>query len=274
MLPAIALHPRSWRHHFKLGWLSGAGWLALTAGCVPSQSLSLVPDPSPPVITKSDDSDKDKHLPKRLPQAATCVAFGDFNLKAGSEKFRPALQREQLLDKARRSYQEAIKLNNNCKEAYLGLAQTYQEMGDHQREVNAYQSALKVFPKDASFWFELGMCQARAKEWDAAIVNLDAAVELDPENRTYANMQGYTLARAGRMDESLEAFKKLGGEAQAHYNLARMLHHMQQDELSKEHLLMALEAKPDLPGAREMLAQLENPSKTGSAATASLETTK
>jgi tetratricopeptide (TPR) repeat protein len=200
-----------------------------------------------------------KELPKRQPQASTCVAFGTFHLKAAVEMDRTPAQRQELLDQARRSYQQALKVDPKCLDAYHGLARTYLQMGDREHMVATFDEAVKKFPNDASFPFELGMSLARLKDWNPALAGLQAACALDPENRTYANALAYTLARAGRYDDSVACFRKTVSEAQARYNVARMLHHLQQDELSKEHLRLALAAQPDMPGALQLLNELEHP---------------
>jgi len=58
----------------------------------------------------------------------------------------------------------------------------------------------------------------------------------------------------------LPVFRQGTGEAKAHYNVARMLHHVQRDAECKQHLALALKAKADFAPARQYLAELENPS--------------
>jgi tetratricopeptide (TPR) repeat protein len=217
----------------------------------------VTPNPPAPVPTKEVDDDKD--LPKRLPQASTCTAFGDFHLQAGLDPEHAPGERERLLDQARRAYQQALKLDANSKDAYHGLARTYDELKDHGRAVTTYQNAIKAFPQDGSFHFELGMCQARLKQWDPALENLTVATQLDPENRVYINTLAFTLARAGHYDDSVACFQKTVGEAQGHYNVARVLHHVKQDELGKQHLRQALVADPKLTAAQQLLDELEHP---------------
>jgi tetratricopeptide (TPR) repeat protein len=232
--------------------------LALSAGCVPTPSMPVATNPSPsPVVIKSMEKADDAQ--KRQPQASTCVAFGDFNLKAATDKERQPLQKERLFDQARRAYQQALKSDPKNRPAYEGLARTYQEMGDYNHCVETYESALKAFPRDASFLFDLGMCHARQKEWTPALEDLNAAIEIDPENRTYLNMAAYTLARAGQYEESYACFKRIVSEPEAHYNVARMLHHVKEDDLCKEHLKQALAAKSDFAPAQQLLMEIENP---------------
>jgi tetratricopeptide (TPR) repeat protein len=247
------------RHLLRRPWTWGCGLgsllAGLTLGCFPQASVPLVPASPPAPAAKEVVHDKD--VPKHPPQASTCIAFGNLELEAAVEGERTPAQRQDLYDRARKYFQQALKEDSKCLEAYEGLAQAYQGLGDHPRLVETYQKAKKTFPKNAVFCFELGMCQARHREWEPALENLKAATDLDPENRTYANMRAFALARAGRYKESFDCFKQIVGEAQAHYNVARMLHHVKQEEICKNELRLALKADPKLAGARRMLTELE-----------------
>src|SRR5262249_9716565 len=149
--------------------------------------------------------------------------------------------------------------------ALLGLARLYYDMNDHDRAVAAYQRALKQDPKNVVLLYELGMVHARAKEWNPALAHLKAAYEIDPNNKEGATTLGHCLARCGHVDEALEVFRRTVGEGRAHYNLARMLHHMNQDELCRQHLGLALQADPQLVDARDMLVSLNARPKQGAA---------
>lgn len=231
--------------------------LFLGLGCVPQASMPLVSNNTPPGAVPGVTADKD--LPKRKPQASTCVAFGDLELKGALDATRTPAQKQQALDMARKYYQQALKSDPKCVEAHAGLARTYEELGDHDAAVSTYQKGLKVFPKQASLWFALGMCQARHKEWGPAIDSLKKASDLDPEDRTCSQTLAYTLARAGRFDESYACFRKTLGAAQAYYNIARMLHHLDQDDASRQYLQLALQADPALEPARQFLVRLNTP---------------
>src|SRR5205823_192973 len=47
------------------------------------------------------------------------------------------------------------------------------------------------------------------------------------------------------------------GPAKAHYNLARVLRHMNQNELARQHTVLALEQDPHLTVARALLAEMD-----------------
>jgi Flp pilus assembly protein TadD len=242
--------------------------LALAAGvvgCNPQGPLPLVSstaEPPKPVAPSTDLPPSDGK-PKKA-HASTFVAAGDLAEKGSIDPARTPADRANMLEQARKAYQQAIATDPNYLPAHVALAKLYLDQGDQERCFATYQKVLKAHPKEASLWFGLGMCYSRLKRWDEAVTNLRKAHELDPENRPYADTLGYCLARAGRYEESLACFREMVGEAQAQYNLARMLHHINRDDLSRQHLALALRAEPQLAPARELLAQLNGVAPGGS----------
>jgi tetratricopeptide (TPR) repeat protein len=246
------------------------------AGCTP-QSATLPLAPSPPATPPGPDAAKTiaeaatssappgADLPKITPKPATLVALGQFREEQAGDTSRSPREQEVLRDEARKSYQHALQGDPDCLPAYQALGRLYANQKDYERAEGAYKKALEGHPRHAPFWYELGMCRCRQKQWDSAAECLRRAVELEPESRLYVNSLGYCLARAGHYDESLACFQRVTTPAQAHYNLARMLLHMNETELAREHLSAAMQVEPDLAGARELLAQLD--SRPGAAET-------
>jgi tetratricopeptide (TPR) repeat protein len=200
---------------------------------------------------------REKDLPRRLPHASTCVAFGQYREKEAAFPDVPADQRQRMLEQARKAYQQALEIDPNYLPAYTCLARLYGTLGEQGRAVATFEKALKGHPKDASVWYEFGMCCSRQKKWDKALEKLRTAVKLDPENRQYAITLGFCLARTGRFEDSLACFTPLVGKAEAHYKVAQMAHHLKQDGPCKEYLRLALKEKPELADARNLLDQLE-----------------
>ena len=226
--------------------------LCLAPGCTPSSQQIVNPPPQVAVETKKKKSDP----PKIEPKATTLVAAGDMlRIEARSSIHTPA-ERDELREKARVSFEQALHNDPKNAAAQLGVARMYYDMNDHDRAVAAYEKALKQDPKNPLLLSELGMVYARSREWEKAVNHLRDALELDPNNKDCANTLGHCLARSGRIDEALAVFRKTVGEAKAHYNVARMLHHMNQDGLSRQHLDLALRADPTFFEARDMLIQL------------------
>jgi len=240
-----------------LGLLGGAGCTPSPFGASGSSAqVAEAAKPAEPAPKKQ----KDRH--KRKPMAGSCVAYGDFRLKEALAPGKSEAEQRQMLDSARRAYREALQIDPKCLAAHRGLAQVALAEGDHPRAVGAYQAMLKVWPKEASLWYDLGMVHGRAKEWQPATAALTKACELEPASRQYAHTLGYCLARAGAYEQSLACFRRVDGEARAHYNVARMLLHMKQHDLARQHLALALHQEPEMKEAQELLAQVNAGAKS------------
>jgi tetratricopeptide (TPR) repeat protein len=238
-------------------WALGLSMTLGSFGCqhlFPSTNTATSKSAEPTVQTSFLQSTK-----KRKPQAATLVALAKVREDRAGEVKETEVQ-VKLRDEARELYQEAIKIDAKHLPGYLGLARVYTRLNDYDRAIEIFSKATKQFPKNGQVWHDLAMCHNSRKDWDKGIECLTNALELDPENRQHAQTLGLTLARAGRLEDSLAVLSKGYGEAHAHFTVARMLHHMNQLDSCKEQLRLALQADPDLRPAREMLTALEGPS--------------
>ena len=131
--------------------------------------------------------------------------------------------------------------------------------GNHGGATTHYQQALKLHPADKDLWVQVSTFHARAREWDAAVECQRKALALDPENKILAKTLGMHLARAGRYEESFTCLKPVVGEAEAHSDVARMLHHVGQEDAARQHAELALQINPQLPSARDLLTELDAP---------------
>lgn len=226
----------------------------LATGCVatdPRKELVAQRKAAAPAVAAESTPDK-----KRLPLPSTCVAWAVCKEREAAKlDHEPALQRE-LRDEARKAYQEALRLDPKFMPAHAHLARLYVQMEDYDRAEETFQKALDKFPKEVSLWFDLGMCHCRRKNWQKATQAFQKALEIDPENPNVQRTLGFTLARAGMIEESLNLLTQAQGRAQAHYNVARMLLHLERPDEARQHLERALHVNPNLQGATTLMNQL------------------
>ncbi len=244
--------------------LAPALWLLTGAlGCAHDRGPAPVRETPPPPLASGSPyapSKREGELPKRQPLASTCVQAGNFFAGEASALDKGSTAQEQMRDKARRAFQQAIAIDPNHLSAYQSLGHLYLDMSDYEHAVATYQKALRIQPRHGAVWFDLGMCQARHRDWPAALDSLQRAVGCDPENRQYINTLGFAFARAGRFQDSLNCFmRSCGNEALAQYQLARMLQHLGQIDQCRQCLQAALRLDPNLEQARALLVQVGTP---------------
>jgi tetratricopeptide (TPR) repeat protein len=236
-------------------WALGLCLLTGSLGC------TILPQSAP--SDQATVAARKKEEPKRQPLPATCVAFGNFAAESSVDPLCQPGKRQELREQARKAYQQALASEPNNLTALTALGWLYVAMDDHDHAMATLQHAVQSHPESPVAWFELGRCQSRYHEWTPALDNLRRAVDLDPENHAYTHFYGYSLAHAGKFDESFMVFAKIEGDANAHFKVAQMQHHMKLDDQSKAHLQKALELDPRLKQADELLASLNEPANAG-----------
>ena len=224
-----------------------AGTLPSSGGLFSSKSSPKAPMPGMPGDTVMTAPRKKGPL---LPE--TEVAMAETHLQVALAEPPPA-NRDELLDMARARYQRALKQNPKHKEALLGIARMYAKLGDKDRAAEAYKKYLDIYPKDAEALHEVALKRAQWKDWAGAMTSCQAALKIDPENRTYRKSMGFFQARMGKVDEAFATLSKIMPEAQARHNLAGLLDHMGQADACRQQLLLAVQADPTYAPAKEFL---------------------
>lgn len=243
-----------------------AGVLLVAVGCTPDKLLPKgpagnAPSAAAPVkeLAKASQVYPEPITlePVKELKPKTLVAFAALREQMAAEIARAPAQKEAFLEDARKAYHKALAADPNYLPAHMGLAKHWEMVGKPDRALECFEKARKVAPQDAGLHFEMAMCYARTKAWDKALPLLHRAVELEPANRKFSSSYALMLARAERFEESLGWLKKLYGEAEAHFTLARMLHHMGKNGLCRQHLDLALQVDPNYQPALDLLRDLD-----------------
>lgn len=184
------------------------------------------------------------------------VAFADTRVESALAD-PPPTNRDQLLDAARQGYQKALTKDPKNKGALLGLARLNARLGDKDKAMDFYRKYMGLYPKDHEVAHEIAVTHGRWKDWPGAASWCEAAIKLDPENRTYRKTMGFCLARAGKWEEGFAVLCQVMPEAQARFCMARVLEHLNYPDASRQQLTMALQADPTFADARAFLAELD-----------------
>jgi Tfp pilus assembly protein PilF len=135
------------------------------------------------------------------------------------------------------------------------------EAGQGRRESAEalFRRAVSRAPGDVELLNDFGYwlaTQGRPAEAEAV---LRAALAIRPDHPLACNNLGDVVARQGRFAEGLDLFRRGGGEADAHANLAFILARLGHLDGARRHYRRALRLDPTLRPAAEALAQLDRP---------------
>ena len=119
------------------------------------------------------------------------------------------------LDKAKASYQEAIKQDPTHHESYVALANLYFAQGKHVYAALTYGDAIRIDPSDKDSRFKQGYSYFKANEWARAANTWEDLLHYDPHNqkvRMLLPQAYYILAveynRAGESGLGQTSFRK------------------------------------------------------------------
>ena len=97
-------------------------------------------------------------------------------LRRGNEARRDGYIIEDALD----NYSQAIELNPNLVEAYVGLGNTYMDGEEYESAIAGYREALRLDPNDAVIYFYRGLAYAALGDHDRAISDYSDALGHNP----------------------------------------------------------------------------------------------
>ncbi|MCK8484210.1 alpha/beta fold hydrolase [Aliiroseovarius sp. S2029] len=119
---------------------------------------------------------------------------------------------------ARAHFERALALEPGSGRIHAGLAMThlwdykYDWSGNDELSLGAAardaERALKLAPDDSWAWSILAICKLTLRRFDAALVDTNRAIEVDPASGMAHGCHSWILAYSGRYEEALAAFDR------------------------------------------------------------------
>ncbi|AFZ34204.1 Tetratricopeptide TPR_1 repeat-containing protein [Stanieria cyanosphaera PCC 7437] len=145
----------------------------------------------------------------------------------------------------------------------LGLKQA--TAGDFDGAVMSWEKALEINPNLSAAWHNRGSALGRLGKYSEAIESFDQALVIDPNNYQAWNDRGHALYQLQKWEEAVASWDKaieiLPGDYQFWYNRGCALEKLQRSEESIASYEKALEIKPDFQEAHSRYIDLltDNP---------------
>jgi tetratricopeptide (TPR) repeat protein len=165
-------------------------------------------------------------------------------------------EKQGNLPEARSAYTQMLAEDRKSVDALIGLARVDQLAGHTADAEQGYLKAIKIAPKSPVVNAALGQFYADQKKWDQSIAAYQSAVQSAPNNTECRHQLAVSLARSGRIEQSLPHFSKTVGEAEAHYNVGLLLHEKGDLAAAETHFLAAATQNPQLSQAQYWLDEV------------------
>jgi tetratricopeptide (TPR) repeat protein len=124
------------------------------------------------------------------------------------------------------SYQKALAISPGLPAALVGLARTGVMQGKEAEARGLLSSVLNHDPEDAAANGELGLLEAGAEHWDAALQHLELAWGQNRSNPAIALKLARAYQEKGRPEDALRLLQSIGSEmedsASFHFQLAQV----------------------------------------------------
>ena len=150
--------------------------------------------------------------------------------------------------------------NKTNVDAWVLLGMIYGRLGDFSEAEKSFEQLIRIQPKLAEGYFNLGKCQESLNKWQEAEKNYSKATQLNPTFAQAFNNLGAIKISVAKVDEAEACFLK-AIEVQPNYpmayrNLALLYQQQQRMDEAENAFLKALELKPDFLNVVSSLADI------------------
>ena len=161
-------------------WLLG-GVVSSLVGCTGGM-FNRPKNPAEGAVPPRPITQPEESVSKAPLKPETLLTFANAAVEAADPKYpRSQVDRERLLNEARKNYQLVLDKQPKQSQAFAGMGKAYYYSGEKEKAVEYYQKALQLEGKNAQLWFELAAVQSKLmRDYPAATASLSEATRLEP----------------------------------------------------------------------------------------------
>ncbi len=116
-------------------------------------------------------------------------------------------QAEQYAE-GKKAYIKLISMDNNDRDARLGLAMLYEKEGSTNESLMMLEALIEEHPHAPEYYIVRSKLERAQKQPELALQDVDKAIELAPHNSNYHILRAELLTELGRYDAAERARKK------------------------------------------------------------------
>jgi Tfp pilus assembly protein PilF len=150
----------------------------------------------------------------------------------------------------------AASMDPRLSEAHNLLGVAFDRKGLGDRAKDSYEKAVKFEPEDAQSLNNLGFSLYQNGNYRAAVDRLKRAAKLEPNDERILNNLGLALCRLGKFEDAYKYFSRAGGAFTGNLNVATMLERLGRDDDAIKYYQAAYRVDPNSTVASRRLIAL------------------
>jgi tetratricopeptide (TPR) repeat protein len=158
------------------------------------------------------------------------------------------------------AFRRALQLGPDAPAATMNLADLYRVLGREDDAEQLLRAGIADRPDEAAYRHALGLLLVRRQQPEAGLAELEAAVELAPENPRFAYVYAVALNSLGRSGEAITYLanvrERFPGDFDVHWALATMLRDQGQNEEARAVAAALAQVYPGIPPLENLLQSL------------------
>ncbi len=205
--------------------------LLLVAGLVGAQVASIQTPTPTPMTPLSPEERGDVYMARKMFREAIA------SYKTASQSNPVVLNKIGIawhnlgeLNLARKSYEQASKVDKKYAEAINNVGTVYYAEKKYRTAINRYKRALELAPNKASFWSNLGTAYYSQGKYPLMMEAYDKAIAIDPDIFEHRGVVGTEVQD-----------RTVADRARFHFELARLYAKIGKDDLAIQYLRHSFE---------------------------------
>ena len=205
--------------------------LLLAAGLVAAQVASIQTPTPTPMTPLSPEERGDVYMARKMfREAIASYKTAPQNNPVVLNKIGIAWHNLGELNLARKSYEQATKVDKKYAEAINNVGTVYYAEKKYRTAINRYKRALELAPDKASFWSNLGTAYYSQGKYPLMMEAYDKAIALDPDIFEHRGVVGTEVQD-----------RTVADRARFHFELARLYAKIGKDDLAIQYLRHSFE---------------------------------
>ena len=160
---------------------------------------------------------------------SVCILISAWLILSSCQPPDESAQRKEQLKREAFKLQMGMGLTPEDAEGHFQLGKIYHDLGEHDRSIEAFRTAVSLDDENAQTHNHLGLVYLSLRQNDEAVKAFLEAIRVNPDNPTFYNNLGYAYDSEDEFEKAANAYRRaieIDPEfPDAYYNWQRLITH-------------------------------------------------